>query len=166
MGATVRLALSGVRHRGLGQVIVLVVVTALTSAAIVAGLAGGTTATDLVDDAYDRAGRPDVVLIGSADALRAAASNEAVASASPPARRAMADTVVDGDPVEVTITTVGSDSSVEVGAPRLVDGRWPNAANEVVVERSIVSGGVAKVGGTLVVTTPNGARDLQVAPSS
>lgn len=162
MGATIRLALAGVRHRGIGQVLVLVAVTALTAAAIVAGLAGGTTAADLVHDAYARVGQPDVVLTGSADALRAAADDDAVSAASPPARRASGDTVVDGNPVEVVVTAVDPDQPADVGGPHLVEGRWPASADEVVVERSLLAGGVVELGGTLDVETSTGSHALRV----
>jgi hypothetical protein len=60
MAATARLALLGVRRRSCGQLIALVLVAALAGAAIVTGLAAQRSATDLLDQAYQRAGRPDV----------------------------------------------------------------------------------------------------------
>ena len=72
MGATSHLTISGLRHRGAVQVLALVGVCALSATAVVAGLAAQTSAADQVDAAYERAGRPDLVL-GSHPELRATA---------------------------------------------------------------------------------------------
>ncbi|MET0666502.1 MAG: hypothetical protein ABW008_13155, partial [Acidimicrobiales bacterium] len=104
MGATTHLTLSGLRHRGWAQVLALVGVCALAATAVVAGLAAQTTAADQVDAAYQRAGRPDLVLYGEAPALEAAADDDAVAEASGP-RAYVADltTPVDGDAIDVRL---------------------------------------------------------------
>ena len=70
MGATTHLTLSGLRHRGWVQVLALVGVCALAATAVVAGLAAQTSAADQVDAAYERAGRPDLVLYGDARRAR------------------------------------------------------------------------------------------------
>jgi putative ABC transport system permease protein len=162
MGATTRLALAGVRRRGVVQSLVLVLVTALDSAAVVAGLAGTTTAGDLVDEAYGRSGRPDVVLYGSAEALRTAADDDAVAAASSPVLVADAETLVDDDPVDVDVAELAPPTDDGVGSPRLAGGRWPEADDEVVVERSLVVDGVVDLGGTLTVTAGSTTRELRV----
>lgn len=162
MTVIARLAMAGVRRRGPLQVLVLVAVTALASAAVVAGLASLTTTGDLVDEAYDRAGRPDLVLYGEASTLRDAADDPAVAAASGPALRASAETLVDGDPVDVTVLAVEPGSTDAVGAPRLVDGRWPARGDEVVVERSLTVEGAVAIGGELELRTPTGARTVTV----
>src|SRR6266511_1207697 len=116
MGATTRLALLGVRRRSRGQVIALALVTALAAVAIVTGLAAQRSATDLVDRAYQRAGRPDLVLVGDADALRRAADDPAVAAASDPAPVAALEIDGDGEPV--------ADRRVPRGGGRAVGGGW------------------------------------------
>jgi len=166
MGATIRLALLGVRRRSLGQVVALVLVTALAAAAIVTGLAARRSATDLLDQAYQRAGRPDLVLLGDGDALRRAAGDDAVAAAaSDPAPVASLMTDVGGEPVDVRLTAVDPASLPAVARPDLVEGRWPAAgAREVVVERS--AAGTATIGQQLKVDGPAGPVELEVVGSA
>src|SRR6266511_3454810 len=156
MGATTRLALLGVRRRSRGQVIALALVTALAAVAIVTGLAAQRSATDLVDRAYQRAGRPDLVLVGDADALRRAADDPAVAAASDPAPVAALEIDVDGEPVEVRLTAVAPHALPAVAWPDLVAGRWPTAGSrEVVVERSAAAG-TATIGDRIQASGPAG----------
>jgi putative ABC transport system permease protein len=162
MAATARLALLGVRRRGRGQLIALVLVAALAGAAIVTGLAAQRSATDLLDRAYERAGRPDLVLVGDADALRRAARDPAVAAASDPAPVAALETDVDGEPVAVRLLAVDPNALRTVARPDLVAGRWPTAGSrEVVVERSAAAG-TARIGDRIQVTGPTGPVQLQV----
>lgn len=163
MGATVRLSLLGVRRRGLGQVVALALVTALAAAAIVTGLAARNSGTELVDQAYQRAGRPDLVLFGEVDALRRAADDESVVAASRPAPVASLETDVDGEPADVRLTAVDPDALPAVARPDLVAGRWPTTGTrEVVVERSVAAAGTATVGERLEVDAPSGPVELQV----
>jgi putative ABC transport system permease protein len=156
--ATVHLAVAGLRRRGLGQTLVLALVAALASAAIVAGLAAQTSSAEVVDAAYERANRPDLVLYGPLDELRAVAGDAAVAEASEP--RALSNigtTDVDGDPIEVLLSAVDPDDLPAVGRPDLVSGRWPGAgAREIVVEQSLVAEGVTAVGDSFTVDRPGG----------
>ena len=165
MGATTHLTLSGLRHRGWAQVLALVGVCALAATAVVAGLAAQTTAAHQVDAAYQRAGRPDLVLYGEAPALEAAADDDAVAEASGP-RAYVADltTPVDGDAIDVRLIATDPEALPAVATPDLVAGHWPEAGDEdaVVVEQSLVSEGVAAVGDTLTVESPTGPTDLHV----
>jgi putative ABC transport system permease protein len=162
MAAIVRLALLGVRRRSRGQLIALVLVAALAGAAIVTGLAAQRSATDLVDRAYQRAGQPDLVLLGHAEALRRAAHDPAVAAASEPAPLAALETDVDGEPVEVRLVAVDPYALPAVGRPDLVAGRWPTAGTpEVVVERSAAAG-TTRIGDRIRVTGPAGPVQLQV----
>jgi putative ABC transport system permease protein len=161
MAAIARLALLGVRRRGRGQLIALVLVAALAGAAIVTGLAAQRSATDLVDHAYQRAGRPDLVLVGDADAPRRAARDPAVAAASEPARVAALESDVDGEPVQVRLAAVDPHALPAVGQPDLVAGRWPTAGTiEVVIERS--AAGTARIGDRIQLTGPAGPVQLQV----
>src|SRR6266545_2653790 len=166
MGATTRLALLGVRRRSRGQVIALALVTALAAAAIVTGLAAQRSATDLVDRAYQRAGRPDLVLVGHADALHRAADDPAVTAASDPAPVAALEIDVDGEPVQVRLTAVDPHALPVVARPDLVAGRWPTAGTrEVVVERSAAAG-TARIGDRIQVTGPAGAVELTVVATA
>ena len=166
MGATARLAVTGVRRRGLVQVLVLVVVTGLAAAAVVAGLASRTSSGELLDAAYERAGRPDLVLFGTPEALREAAADPAMAAASEPAQRAQAEAIVDDEAVEVAVTAIDPGALPAVNTPELVDGRWPRAAGEVVVEQSLVTEGVVDVGDTIDITSTSGAFSLRVVGSA
>jgi hypothetical protein len=162
MAAITRLALLGVRRRSRGQLIALVLVAALAGAAIVTGLAAQRSATDLVDQAYRRAGRPDLVLVGDADALRRAAEDPAVAAASDPAPLAALETDVDGEPVQVRLVAVDPHTLPAVARPDLVSGRWPTAGTpEVVIERSAAAG-TAPIGDRIQVTGPTGTLELTV----
>jgi putative ABC transport system permease protein len=162
MAATLRLALLGVRRRSRGQLIALVLVTALAAAAIVTGLAAQRSATDLVDRAYQRAGRPDLVLIGQADALRRAAGDPAVAAASDPAPVVALEADVDGEPTEVRLTAVDPHTPPTVARPDLLAGRWPTAGTrQVVVERSAAAG-ITRIGDRIQVTGPTGTVELTV----
>jgi putative ABC transport system permease protein len=166
MAATTRLALLGVRRRRRGQVIALALVTALAAAAIVTGLAAQRSATDLVDRAYQRAGRPDLVLVGHADALHRAAGDPAVTAASDPAPVAALEIDVDGEPVQVRLTAVDPHALPVVARPDLVAGRWPTAGTrEVVVERSAAAG-TARIGDRIQVTGPAGAVELTVVATA
>jgi putative ABC transport system permease protein len=161
MAATLRLALLGVRRRSRGQLIALVLVTALAGAAIVTGLAAQRSATDLVDRAYQQAGRPDLVLIGQADALRRAAGDPAVAAASDPAPVAALETDVDGEPTEVRLVAVDPHALPTVARPDLLSGRWPTAGTrQVVIERS--AAGTARIGDRIQVTGLTGTVELTV----
>jgi len=161
MAAIARLALLGVRRRSRGQLLALVLVAALAAAAIVTGLAAQRSATDLVDHAYQQAGRPDLVLVGHADALRRAAHDPAVAAASEPARVAALETDLDGEPVKVRLTAVDPHALPAVGQPDLAAGRWPTAGtSEVVIERS--AAGTTRIGDRIQVTGPAGPVQLQV----
>jgi len=162
MGATGRLAVAGVRRRGIGQVVVLVLIAALAAAAVVAGLASRTSTADLIDAAYERAGRPDLILRGTPEALRAAAEDPEVAAASEPAPQAFGETVIDGDPVDVFVRAVDPAALPAVGAPALVDGRWPTSAEEIVVERSTVVEGATSLGATMRIANPSGDFDVRV----
>ena len=166
MSATTRLAVTGVRRRGVAQVVVLVVVTALAAAAVVAGVASRTTAATLLDDAYERAGRPDLVLFGTPEALREAAADPEVAAASAPAQRAEGETLVDGQTEEIAVTAVDPDELPAIGTPDLVTGRWPAAHDEVVVEQSLVTEGVVDVGDIVEMTTTIGSFSFRVVGSA
>ena len=164
MTATARLTLAGLRRRGVAQIGVLVLVAALASAAIVAGLAAQTSAVDLVDAAYERAGHPDLVLYGPADDLRRMADDPEVEVAGDPRPQLIAGTVqIDRDPFELLLTAVDP-SSPSLGQPELTEGRWPAAGSvdEVVVERSLVDDGVTAVGADLLVDRLDGSRPLHV----
>jgi putative ABC transport system permease protein len=162
MAATIRLALLGVRRRGRGQLLALVLVTALAGAAIVTGLAAQRSATDLLEGAYQRAGRPDLVLVGDADALRRAAEDPAVAAASDPAPLAALELNVDGEPVAVRLVAVDPNALPGVARPDLVAGRWPTTGTrEVVVERSAAAG-TARIGERIQVSGPTGTVELTV----
>lgn len=164
MSAVGRLTLTGLRRRGIGQIVVLVVVAALAAAAIVAGLAAQSSAGDLVDAAYERAGRPDLVLEGPADDLRRASTDPAIAAAGEPRPTLLAGTVsVDDDPIELAVTGVDP-SNPGFGQPELVEGRWPAAGrvDEIVVERSLLDEGVTTVGGPLTIVQADGPVVVEV----
>ncbi|HEY8058103.1 MAG TPA: FtsX-like permease family protein, partial [Acidimicrobiales bacterium] len=165
MGATVHLTFSGIRHRGLAQVLALITVCALAATAVVAGLAAQTSAADQVDAAYDRAGRPDLVLYGEPTGLEAVAEDGAVADASGP-RAYLSDltTAVDDEAVDVRLIATDPEDLPAVATPQLRSGHWPETGDEmaVVVEQSLVTNGVTEVGDVLTVDGPDGATDLRV----
>ncbi len=165
MTVTLRLAFAGLRRRSRGQVLALVLVCAVAATAVVAGLAAQTSAADLADQAYEDANHPDLVLYGPPAALEEAGTDDAVAVAGTPVP-VLSDlkTDVDDRPVDVELAGVDPEALSPVGAPRLVDGRWPTpgAVDEIVVERSIEATGITAIGDTLTVTGPTGSNDLTV----
>lgn len=168
--AVIRLTLAGARRRGIGQVLALVLVSAFASAAIVAGLASRTTNASLVDAAYERANHPDLVLYGTPDALRAAATDGEVAAASEPVARGFgqvqAGEVTGSDPVDISVMAIDPTRLPAVGTPELVEGRWPAAADEITVEHSVLVEGVVALGGRLTITNPSGSFEVRVVGSA
>jgi putative ABC transport system permease protein len=167
--ATTRLTLAGLRRRGIAQILVLGLIAAMASTAVVAGLAAQTSAGDLVDAAYERANHPDLVLYGPPDELRSVAGDPAVADAADPRPLLNAGTVdVDGDPIELLLAGIDPDDLPTVGAPDLVEGRWatPGADDEIVVEQSLVAEGITSVGGSLTVERDGGAATYRVVGSA
>jgi putative ABC transport system permease protein len=169
MGATSHLTISGLRHRGAVQVLALVGVCALCATAVVAGLAAQTSAADQVDAAYERAGRPDLVLYGDPAGLEAARSDDAVAESSPPrAYVSELTTPVGNEAVDIRVTATDPEALPPVATPDLVEGHWPEPGDEdaVVVEHSLVAEGVTAVGATLAVDGPSGTTELVVVGSA
>lgn len=162
MGATLRLAAAGFRRRSRVQLLALVLVCSLAATAVVAGLAAQTSSADLVDEAYETAGRPDLVLYGPPDALAEVADDPAVDAGGTPLPTAQAETDVDNQTVEVSLIGYDGVEPLAVGEPDLVEGRWPEADDETVVERSLLSEGVVELGGTFTISTDDGPRDLTV----
>ena len=163
MSPTLRLAVSGVRRRGWIQVLVLVLVT---------GLASRRRRRRAGKQDLDR--RPRRCRLRAREPPRPRAARHRRRAARrrrrsrrrsrrrTPAPRAFGETDFDGDTVDVIVTATDPDALPAVGAPELVDGRWPTADDEVVVERSVALEGVTSVGGTLTVTNPNGDFELHV----
>ena len=149
MGATTHLTLSGLRHRGWVQVLALVGVCALAATAVVAGLAAQTSAADQVDAAYERAGRPDLVLYGDPAGLEAARRRRRRRRvlAAPGLRRELTTPVGD-EAIDVRVIATDPEALPAVATPDLVDGHWPEAGDEdaVVVEQSLVAEGVDRGG--------------------
>ena len=160
MRAVVRLTVAGLRRRGLGQLAAIVLVAALATSAVVAGLTALHSSSRLLDAAYERAGRPDLVLYGAEDDLRSIAEDTEVDAAGEPAPVSGIGTVtVGGEPVDLLLMGMDPDALPPVGTPHLVDGSWPatGAGDEVVVERSLVAEGITSVGGTLAVDRADGS---------
>ncbi|MEN3609466.1 FtsX-like permease family protein [Plantactinospora sp. ZYX-F-223] len=137
MSAVLRLARSGLRGGNRATAIATALVAALATTGVVAGLSvrdqGGTE----VDRVYHDAGRPDLVVYGTPEALEAVRLDPAFAVTSPVSPYLDAAVALGRDSVDARITTLVTGTS-PVGRPLLRTGAWPAAgvAGEVVFDQA------------------------------
>ncbi len=127
--------------------LLLALVAALATVAIVAGASVLTTAGDRLDTVYIEQGRPDVRVSASDPSvyLSVVSSDPAVAAVGEPSSAVAADVASAGaQGVNSLVIAVDDPAAVGVGAPRLLEGRWVQGPGEIVVDRSwAVDSGVA-----------------------
>jgi putative ABC transport system permease protein len=152
-----RLVGTELRGRRLRAMLLLLLVVALSSAALVAGLETQDRAGSLWDDAFDEANGAHVVVSSEDDAvLTEVVRDQRVAQASDVYR-------VLGDGVElrsreqddaILVREVGRDALPSVGRPLLRDGRWvaPGASDELVLDRAYAIDRGIEVGDRVDVT--------------
>jgi putative ABC transport system permease protein len=138
VAAILRLALSGLRGRGRTAAAVTVLVSALAAASIVAGLSVQGLGGPRIDRIHDEDGRPDLVVFGEPDALRAVSTDPAFAATGPVTPFVEAEVPLADDTVDARVAALQPASGSAVGRPLLRSGRWPASGNgrEVVFDQA------------------------------
>lgn len=147
--------------------LLFVVVVALASTSLIAGLEGQTQAGDEWDAAFEEANGAHVTIDGAPEPLAEVAAMPEVAASTHPYRRSRVelDLLVDGEPVTtVYVREMAVDDLSEIATPLLRDGRWarPGAAGEVVLDRAFALEEGVGVGDRIAITTPAGPGRLTV----
>ncbi|MDW5322456.1 ABC transporter permease [Plantactinospora sp. KLBMP9567] len=137
MSAVLRLARSGLRGGNRATAIATVLVAALATTGVVAGLSVRDQGGAEVDRIYRDAGRPDLVVYGTPEALEAVRLDPAFAATAPVTPYLDAAVVLGRDSVDARVTTLLTGPSL-VGRPLLRTGAWPAAgvAGEVVFDQA------------------------------
>jgi putative ABC transport system permease protein len=139
MGAVASLVASGIRGRSRWGLVATVAVLALASLGVALGLAVNQGGAPLLDRAADDAKVAHLVLYGSPDTLRDAAAAPEVSAAAGPFATIEADLRLAGaDPVALQITAIDTPSAAVNGPPQKA-GRWTQAADEMVLDRSFAA---------------------------
>ena len=164
-----RLLRGELRGRRLRAMLLFVLVIALASAALVAGLEGQSKASSQWDASFEEANGAHVTL-DSADAAlldEVVALPEVAASTHTYRRtRTELDVLVDGTPVTTAyVREVAGSDLPEIARPLLRDGRWARsgASDEVVIDRAFGIDAGIDVGDTIAIATPAGPRTFVVA---
>lgn len=163
--ALVRVVRSELRSLRPAGTVALLVVVALASAALVAGLDGLRRASDRWDDAFDEANGAHVTLYGSSpEVLADAAGHPQVVESSPPV--AFVPEVelrtAAGDDANVEIRAVAADDLPTVAIPLLRQGRWAAGEGEAVLDRALALDLGVGVGDTVEVGAPDERQALEV----
>jgi putative ABC transport system permease protein len=164
-----RLARAEVRGRRLPGVLVLGLVVALASAALVTGLLVEERAGDRWDAAFAEAhGAHVTVTSDDPAALASVAADPRVADATHP-YRSVDGTITTGtgdvQTAEARVREVAGDDLPPIARPLLRQGRWvaAGAADEIVLDRSFAIARHVDVGDTVVVRSGPAVADLRVA---
>lgn len=151
MRALWRTGWADLRARRLTTVLFLLVV-AVATAGITAGLAQQQSAAERWDDAFARANGAHVALYGDAATLRRIRADREVVQAAGPSPVASATLLRAGaDPVEDFDVRAAGARRAAVATPLLFDGRWLSGRDpgEVVIERSLALDQGIEVGDTV-----------------
>ncbi|HVM01794.1 MAG TPA: FtsX-like permease family protein [Acidimicrobiales bacterium] len=160
-----RLVRAELRGRRLGAMLLFVLVVALASATMVAGLEGQTRAGARWDAAFQEANGAHVAVFGDAETLQEVAGDPRVGEASRPYRMTSTERQVrrnSADAGPVLIREVTAEDLPSIGRPLLRDGRWGAGADEVVIDRAFgIEEGIG-VGDTIAVDGPAGSLPFTV----
>jgi putative ABC transport system permease protein len=159
--ALVRIMRAELRGRRLRAMVLFVVVTALASAALVAGLSGQTKASDQWDATFDEANGAHVAVDGDARQIAEITDRPEVAASTHTYRRSASDLDVlrHGDSITTTLVReMPADDRSVIARPLLRDGRWvrPGAADEIVIDRAFGIDEGIDVGDRIAIGTPDG----------
>ncbi|GIG91401.1 ABC transporter permease [Plantactinospora endophytica] len=137
MSAILRLARSGLRGGNRATAIATVLVAALATTGVVAGLSVQGQGGAEVDRIYSDAGRPDLVVYGTPEALAEVRQDPAFAATAPITPYLAGAVTLDGEPVDARIAAP-STGTPPVGRPLLRSGVWPAAGvpGEVVFDQA------------------------------
>ena len=166
-GALARLVHGELRGRRLRAMVLFVVVVALATTALVAGLQGQTKAADRWDSAFREANGAHLTVDGTPDAVAEVTRLPQVAAATHTYRRSATDldVVVGGKPLTTAFVREMAASDLPVIAkPLLRDGRWasPGADDEIVIDRAFGLEEGIEAGDRIGIGTPSGPREFTV----
>ena len=133
-----QLVLIGWRGRQLIGTLLFVLVVALASAAIVAGLETRRSAGTIWDEAFERAGAPHVIIsAASKDTLSLVVADPRVERSSQPVEQTRAQLVTTATRADLVLRAAAPDSLPAVGAPFVIAGRLAAAPSEIALEKSL-----------------------------
>ncbi|AVT35734.1 ABC transporter permease [Plantactinospora sp. BB1] len=153
MSAILRLARSGLRGGNRATAIATVLVAALATTGVVAGLSVQGQGGAEVDRIYRDAGRPDLVVYGAPETLEAVRRDPAFAATSPVSPYLDAAVALGRDSVDARITALVAGTSPP-GRPLLRTGGWPasGVAGEVVFDQAAATEAGVGVGDQIRLT--------------
>ena len=165
--ALVRMMRAELRGRRLRAMALFVVVIALASAALVAGLSGQSKASDQFDATFDEANGAHVTVDGNAQQIAAVVDRPGVAASTHTYRRSAKDLDVlrHGDSLTTTLgREMAADDRSVIARPLVRDGRWVRAGapDEIVVDRAFGMEQGIDVGDRIAIGTPAGPRSFLV----
>ncbi|MFY1691940.1 FtsX-like permease family protein [Plantactinospora sp. WMMB782] len=162
MSAVLRLARSGLHGGNRASALATVLVTALATTGIVAGLAVQGQADAEVDRIHRDAGRPDLVVYGTPEALAAMRPDPAFAAAGPVRPYLEAAVTLGSDPVDARITVLPGEGSP--GRPVLRTGVLPAAGlpGEVLLDQAAAAEAGVRTGDSLRLTVAGRPATLTV----
>ncbi|MDG4786732.1 FtsX-like permease family protein [Micromonospora sp. WMMD1102] len=162
MSAVLRLARSGLRGGNRASALATVLVTALATTGVVAGLAVQGQAGAEVDRIHRDAGRPDLVVYGTPEALAAIRPDPAFAATGPVRPYVDAAVMLGPDPVDARITVLPDESSP--GRPVLRTGELPAAGvpGEVLLDQAAATEAGIRTGDPLRLTVAGRPATLTV----
>ena len=167
LAALTRLMLAELRGRRLRATLLFVVVVALASTSLIAGLEGQKRAGADWDAAFEEANGAHVTIDGDPKLMAKVADMPEVAASTHPYRRSLAelDLRLGGKPVTTTyVREMAADDLSEIARPLLRDGRWarPGAEGEIVLDRAFALAEGVEVGDRITIATPGGHRPFTV----
>ncbi|MFZ1489280.1 MAG: FtsX-like permease family protein, partial [Ilumatobacteraceae bacterium] len=166
--ALARLLRCELRGRRLRAMLLFVVVIALASAALVAGLEGQTKATDQWDASFAEANGAHVTIDSDDPAVLDEVVRRPEVAASTHAYRRTRDeldVLRDGTPITaVYLREVAATDLPSIARPLLRDGRWPRsgADDEIVIDRALGLDEGIDVRDVIAIATPDGPRRFTV----
>jgi putative ABC transport system permease protein len=162
MSAIGSIAWAGIKGRRKASSLAMVAVTALAATAIVAGLAVQDQTGPNIDRKYEAAGRPDLVVYGSDDALRAVSRMPEVDATSGILETVNADVVNADGSVSARLVAVDGNAPPAAGRPLLQNGRWAHGSTEVVLDHGMAVADGVKLGEQVAIRTSAGTTALTV----
>lgn len=167
LSALARLLRGELRGRRLRAMLLFVLVVALASAALIAGLEGQTKASDRWDAAFEEANGAHVTIDGAEAAVDEVASLPEVAARTHTYARTLVELELrrGGEPLTaVYVREMAADDLPDIARPLLRDGRWARAGadDEIVLDRTFGLEEGVGVGDEIEIATPGGPRAFAV----
>ncbi|MEQ4300117.1 FtsX-like permease family protein [Plantactinospora sp. B6F1] len=141
MSAVLRLVRSGLRGGNLAGAFATVLVSALATAGMVAGLSVQGQGGAEVDRIYREAGRPDLVVYGTPEVLEDVRQDPAFAATTPVTPYLAGVVALGRDTVDARITALAGGTAA-LGRPLLRTGGWPSAGEVVFDQAAATAAGI------------------------